>query len=157
MLKLPALDPEDIDLVASTGYPPPFDSATDGRAKRRLTDALGLTGMGVNITELAPDAKTSLRHWHSHEDEFVLVLKGEVILITDAGEQVLTEGMCAGFPAGVADGHCVVNNSDAPATILEVGTRNMADECSYSDVDLHCRPGRYERAVFTRKDGTPVA
>ena len=156
MPKLPALDPQDVELIATTGYPPPFDNATEGRAKRRLTDPLGLTRMGVNITEIAPDAKSSIRHWHSHEDEFVLVLEGEVTLVTDAGEQVLSAGMCAGFPAGVADGHCIVNNSGAPATILEVGTRDMKDEAAYPDVDLHCQPGRYVTPVFTRKDGTPI-
>ena len=156
MPKLPALDPQDVELIATTGYPPPFDNATEGRAKRRLTDPLGLTRMGVNITEIAPDAKSSIRHWHSHEDEFVLVLEGEVTLVTDAGEQVLSAGMCAGFPAGVADGHCIVNNSGAPATILEVGTRDMEDEAAYPDVDLHCQPGRYVTPVFTKKDGTPI-
>jgi len=156
MPRLPALDPHDVELVASTGYPPPFDTATEGRAKRRLTDPLGLTKLGVNITEIAPKAKTSLRHWHSHEDEFVLVLEGEVTLVTNDGEQVLGAGMCAGFPAGVADGHCIVNNSGAPARILEVGTRDMADEANYPDIDLHCQPGRYETPVFTKKDGTPI-
>lgn len=156
MPKLPALDPQDVELIATTGYPPPFDNATEGRAKRRLTDPLGLTRMGVNITEIAPDAKTSIRHWHSHEDEFVMVLEGEVTLVTDAGEQVLSAGMCAGFPAGVADGHCIVNTSGAPAKILEVGTRDMEDEAAYPDVDLHCQPGRYVTPVFTKKDGTPI-
>lgn len=156
MPKLPALDPQDVELIATTGYPPPFDNATEGRAKRRLTDPLGLTRMGVNVTEIAPDAKSSIRHWHSHEDEFVLVLEGEVTLVTDAGEQVLSAGMCAGFPTGVADGHCIVNTSGAPAKILEVGTRDMEDEAAYPDVDLHCQPGRYVTPVFTKKDGTPI-
>lgn len=156
MLKPPALDPNTIEQLAGTGYPAPYDKATEGRTKRRLTQALGLTRFGVNVTELAPNGASALRHWHSHEDEFVYVLQGEVTLVTDDGEQVLGPGMCAGFPAGRPDGHCLENRSDRPALIIEIGARDMADECHYPDVDLHCRPGRYETAVFTRKDGTPI-
>ena len=69
--------------------------------------------------------------------------------------QVLTKGMCAGFPAGVEDGHCIENRSARPATILEVGSRDDRDEGNYPDVDLHCKPNRYKHVQFTRKDGTP--
>jgi len=156
MPKLPVLDPATLEPVTGTFYPAPFETATDGRSKRQLTELLGLTQFGVNITELAPQSASSLRHWHSHEDEFVYVLEGEVTLLSDAGEQTLGPGMCMGFPAGKPDGHCIHNKTDRPATILEVGSRNMADEGNYSDVDLHCKAGRYEKAVFTKKDGTPV-
>ncbi len=156
MTDLPALDPVDVELRAKGGYPPPFDKVTAGRAKRALGVALGLTQFGVNLTELAPGSASALRHWHSHEDEFVYVVSGEVVLITDAGEQVLGAGMTAGFPAGVQDGHCIQNRSDKPATILEVGSRDMLDEGNYPDVDLHCHPGRYEKVRFTRKDGSGV-
>lgn len=153
-MKLPALDPDSIELLAGTSYPAPFDGATEGRAKRRLTAPLGLTQFGVNITELAPDSATALRHWHSHEDEFVYVLDGEVTLVTDDGEQILGPGMCAGFPANAPDGHCLHNRSDRPALIIEVGSRDARDECYYPDDDLHCHAGRYEAAKFTKKDGT---
>lgn len=156
MPKAPALDPRTVESLAGTSYPAPFDTATQGRTKRRLTEAFGLSRFGVNITELAPGGGTALRHWHSHEDEFVYVLEGELVLITDDGEQTLGPGMCAGFPAGRPDGHCLQNRGDAPAVIIEVGSRDMADECHYPDVDLHCRPRRYEAAVFTKKDGTPL-
>ena len=154
MLKAPALDPNLIEQKVGSGYPAPFNATTAGRAKRMLTTALGLTQFGVNITEIAPDSATSLRHWHSHEDEFIYVLQGEVTLVTDAGAQTLTEGMCAGFPAGIEDGHCVENRSGKPATILEVGSRDDRDEGNYPDVDLHCQPNRYKAPTFTRKDGT---
>lgn len=154
MPKPPALDPNSIELLAGTSYPAPFDEATAGRAKRRLTAALGLTQFGVNITVLEPESATALRHWHSHEDEFVYVLEGEVTLVTGTGEQVLGPGMCAGFPAGVEDGHCLHNRSNQRAVIIEVGSRDTRDECHYPDVDLYCRPGRYDAAVFTKKDGT---
>ena len=156
MAKLPALDPKDVELRTLGGYPPPFDRVTAGRKKRNLGPAFGLTQFGVNLTELAPGSASALRHWHSHEDEFVYVVSGEVVLVSDGGEQVLTAGMTAGFPAGRQDGHCILNKSDKPATILEVGTRDMRDEGNYPDVDLHAHAGRYEKARFTRKDGTSV-
>lgn len=155
MLKAPALDPALIEPKVGSGYPAPFNVSTAGRAKKMLTTVLGLTQFGVNITELDPDSATALRHWHSHEDEFVYVLEGEVTLVTDSGAQTLTRGMCAGFPAAVEDGHCIENRSGKPATILEVGSRDDRDEGNYPDVDLHCKPNRYKAPQFTRKDGTP--
>src|SRR5688572_4154394 len=104
MLRRPALDPATIEARTSTIYPAPHDAITRGRAKRSLTQALGLTQFGVNVTELAPGAASALRHWHSHEDEFVFVLEGEATLVTNDGEQVLGPGQCAAFPAGVPDG-----------------------------------------------------
>lgn len=155
MLKPPALDPALIEARVGSRYPAPFNLTTAGRAKKMLTKALGLTRFGVNITELDPDSATALRHWHSHEDEFIHVLEGEVTLVTDSGEQTLTAGMCAGFPGGVEDGHCIENRSGKPATILEVGSRDERDECHYPDVDLHCKSNRYAHTEFTQKDGTP--
>ncbi len=155
MTKRPALNPNSIEAVAGSRYPAEFAASTQGRVKRALTSALGLTQFGVNVTELIPGAASSLRHWHSHEDEFVYVLSGEATLVTDAGAQTLSAGMCAGFPAGVEDGHSIENRSDAPVVILEVGSRNDLDTGNYPDVDLFCQPGRYSSARFTRKDGTP--
>lgn len=152
-LKPPALDPATVEPSTTSAYPEPFKSAHHGRAKRLLTKALGLTQFGVNLTHLAPGGGSALRHWHSHEDEFVMVLSGSPTLITDDGEQQLQPGVTVGFPAGVKNGHCIVNNTDEPVTILEVGSRDMRDEGNYPDVDLHCHPGRYEKPVFTKKNG----
>jgi len=152
----PALDPMTVEPRTATVYPEPLALATVGRAKRSLTAALGLSQFGVNVVDLAPGAASALRHWHSHEDEFVYVLEGEVTLVTDAGEQVLAAGLCAAFPGGKEDGHCLVNRSDEPARILEIGSRDMRDEGNYPDDDLHCHAGRYEKVRFTRKDGTPI-
>lgn len=156
MPQLPALDPQSIQQVVGARYPAEFSASTAGRLKRALTGALGLTQFGVNITELPPGGATALRHWHSHEDEFVYVLQGEATLVSNAGTQALAAGMCAGFPAGVEDGHCIENRSGAAVVILEIGSRNDLDEGHYPDVDLHCPAGRYTRAIFTRKDGTPI-
>jgi uncharacterized cupin superfamily protein len=156
MLRLPAFDPATIEPRTTTAYPAPYDAVTRGRAKRSLMQALRLTQFGVNVTELAPGAASALRHWHSHEDEFIYVLEGEPTLVTDEGEQILKPGQCAGFPAGVANGHHLVNRSSGIVRILEVGTRDPRDEGHYPDHDLHCPAGRYTKAGFTKKDGTPL-
>lgn len=156
-LKLPALDPSTIAPRNSSGYPEPYRSRVMPREKRALGDALGLKSIGVNQTVLPPGKESSMRHWHTHEEEFVYVLSGEVVLRTDAGEQVLTAGMCAGFPVaedpGKGDGHQLVNRSDRPAVYLEVSNRDSRDQAYYSDVDLHFH-GADAPVRFTRRDGS---
>ena len=150
----PALDPMSLDGRRGSSYPAPFGAEIEGRLKRVLGDALGLTAYGVNLVELAPGAWSAQRHWHSREDEFVYVLEGELTLVTDGGAQVLGPGMTAGFPAGVADGHHLVNKSDAPAHYLEIGDRDPADSCNYPDIDLHLEPGP-DGKRFTNRKGEP--
>ena len=152
----PALDPAAVEVLSRSGYPEPYRSRVMPRHKRRLGDALGLTRIGINLTMLPPGKESSMRHWHTHEDEFVYVLEGEVVLRTEAGEQLLRAGMCAGFPAGVADAHQLVNRGDRPALYLEVSNRDPADSASYADpnVDLVWNPP-HAPGRFTRRDGTP--
>lgn len=151
----PALDPASVPPRSSSGYPEPFRSRVLPREKRALGQALGLTKIGVNLTTLLPGKESSMRHFHTREDEFVFVVEGEVILRSDEGEQVLTAGMCAGFPAGARNGHQLVNRSDRPARYLEISNRDPEDSAEYSDVDLAYRKGPDGGAVFTHKDGTP--
>ncbi len=132
----PAFDPMDVAARTGSSYPAPFQAVCATRIKRALGDAVGLTRFGVNLVHLNPGDWSAQRHWHSHEDEFVYVLEGEVTLVTDAGEQVLAPGMAAGFPAGVEDGHCLVNRSSAVAVYLEVGDRSREDRVRYPDIDL---------------------
>jgi uncharacterized cupin superfamily protein len=149
---MPKIDISTITPRKGSGYPAPFHEKAAGRFKRALGDAAGLTDFGINLVTLPPRNWSSQRHWHSHEDEFVYVLSGELTLITDAGEEVMKAGDCAGFPKGAADGHHLVNRSTADAVYLEVGTRaEGADVCTYPDIDLALTPGR----GFTAKDGTP--
>jgi putative acetyltransferase len=152
-LHRPALDPGTIEPNTSSGYPEPYRSRVLPREKRQLGKALGLRQFGVNLTTLPPGKESSMRHWHTHEEEFVYVLEGEVVLRTDAGEQVLAAGCCAGFPAGSGDGHQLVNRSDRPAVYLEVGTNDEADAVFYPDVDMHCDPAVHG-GRFTRRDGS---
>jgi uncharacterized cupin superfamily protein len=147
-------DPTQLPARRGTIYPALFAAGFEGRAKRALTDALGLTQFGVNLTTLEPGAMSSLRHWHAKEDECVYLLEGELVLITDEGECVLKPGMAAGFPAGDANGHHLINRSTQPATYLEIGTRSQDEDATYPDVDLRAekRDGRFR---FLRKSGEP--
>lgn len=135
-LKLPALDPESIPAVEKTGYLPPYNERVRGRLRRALGNACGLTQFGVNLTTLLPGTHSALRHWHTHEDEFIYVVAGELVLVSDGGEQVLRAGHCAGFPAAQRDGHHLINRSNAPAQYLEMGSRMDADIAVYPDDDL---------------------
>ena len=154
-LKRPAVDPATLQPRTSSGYPEPFRSRVLPREKRSLGDALGLTKIGVNMTTLLPGKESSMRHFHTREDELVFVLEGEVVLRTDEGEQLLTAGTCAGFPAGSRDAHQLVNRSDRSARYLEISNRDPEDAVEYPDVDLAYRKTPDAKAVFTRKDGTP--
>ncbi len=154
-LKRPALDPATVQPRSSSGGPEPFRSRVLPREKRALGDALSLTKIGVNLTTLLPGKESSMRHYHTCEDELVFVIEGEVVLRTDEGEQLLAAGTCAGFPAGSRNGHHLVNRSDRPARYLEISNRDPEDGAEYPDVDLAYRKAADETAVFTRKDGTP--
>ena len=155
-LRKPAIDPQDLPARSSSGYPEPYRSRVLPREKRALGAVLGLTKLGVNLTTLMPGKQSSMRHFHWLEDELVYVLQGEVVLRTDAGEQVLTPGTCAGFPAGSRDGHQLINRSDKPARYLEISNHDPADSGEYTDaeVDLAYRQTA-DGPVFTHRDGKP--
>ena len=149
---MPKIDIAAVPERRGSGYPAPFDAPCAARTRRRLGEAGGLTDFGVNLMRLPPGAWSSQRHWHSHEDEFVQVLEGELILIEDGGETVLRAGDCAAFPKGSGNGHHLINRSGEVAVYLEVGSRQPADLTTCSDIDMMSSnaDGR-----FTRKDGTP--
>ena len=150
-----AIDPDSLEPRTGSGYPEPFRSRVLPREKRAIGDAFGLTRIGVNLTTLYPGVESAMRHWHEREDELIHVLEGEVVLVTDDGEQVLRAGMSVGFPAGRAEGHQLVNRSAAPARYLEISNRDGSDVAHYPDVDLHCAVDAGGRYVFSHKDGTP--
>jgi uncharacterized cupin superfamily protein len=147
------IDVNKVTAVTGSRYPAPFDAPCAARIRRRLGDEAQLTDFGVNLLRLPAGAWSSQRHWHSAEDEFVYVLEGEVVLVTDAGEESLRAGDCAGFKAGVEDGHHLQNRSQQDAVVLEVGSRKVTeDEGDYPDIDLRFQKNR---AGFVHKDGTP--
>ena len=147
------IDTEHLAPVVGSGYPAPFDLPCRERVRRRLGDAAALTQFGVNLLTLRPGAWSSQRHWHTAEDEFIYVLAGEVVLVTEGGEELLGPGDCAGFPAGVSDGHHLQNRSAREAVVLEVGSRRIAeDETFYPDIDLRALKGE---GGYVHRDGTP--
>jgi uncharacterized cupin superfamily protein len=149
---MPKVDIAAVPERKGSGYPAPFDAHCIERVRRRLGDAGGLTDFGVNLMCLPPGNWSSQRHWHSHEDEFVYVLEGELTLIEDGGETVLRAGDCAAFAKGTGNGHHMINRSDGMALYLEVGSRQPADVTTCSDIDMMSTnaDGR-----FVHKDGTP--
>jgi len=149
------IDPAAAPLSAGSTYPPPRNQPCMTRTRRRLGKAGGLTEFGVNLLTLPPGAWSSQRHWHTHEDEFVWVVEGEVVLVTDAGEEPLKAGDCAAFKAGDPDGHHLINRSGRDAVVLEVGNSDYArDACDYPDIDMIARPAEDH---YRRRDGTAYA
>lgn len=149
---MPKLDLNDIPERQGSNYPHPFDLEVGKRIRQRLGDAGGLNQFGVNRLQLLPGSWSGQRHWHSAEDEFVYVIAGEVVLITDSGEEVMRTGDCAAFPANTPNGHHIVNRSESVAVCLEVGSRNSSDRVVYSDIDLVFDPIIDD---YTHKDGAP--
>jgi len=153
---MPKIEPSSVPEASGTRYPPPFDEPCKRRVWKRLGDAAGLTQFGVNLVRLVPGVWSSQRHWHTHEDEFVYVMEGELVLVTDQGEETMRAGDCAGFKAGVRDGHCLQNRSGADAVFLVVGSRNEDDHGEYSDIDMMFPSARYSgKGLYLHKDGTP--
>ena len=149
---MPKIDIADVPQRKGTGYPPKFSAPCAERLRQRLGEAGGLVDFGVNLMRLPPGNWSSQRHWHSHEDEFVFVIEGELTLIEDEGETLLCAGDCAAFAKGSGNGHHLINRSGEMAVYLEVGSRRSADVTMCSDIDMMSAnaDGR-----FTHKDGAP--
>jgi uncharacterized cupin superfamily protein len=137
---MPKIDIDKVPLDTATRYPEPFCRTVVGRERKRLGNALGLDQFGVNLARLKPGAASSQRHWHAHEDEFVYMLEGELVLIEDGAETVLKPGDAAGWKAGTATGHCLINRTERDAVYIEIGTRAAAEKVDYPDIDM-----RFER------------
>lgn len=150
---MPVIDQSKCPVKTGSIYPAPYAEMMAGRSSLRLGQAGGLTQFGANLVMLQPGALSSLRHWHRHEDEFVMVTEGECVLVQDAGEVLMRVGDCAAFPAGDPDGHHFVNRSDRLAKFLVVGTKAPAEVATYSDVDFQVHQGG-ETPRFSYRDGT---
>lgn len=151
---MPKIDLGAVATTVGTLYPEPYDQPCRARVRQKLGDAAGLTQFGVNLLTLEPGCWSAQRHFHSHEDEFVYVLEGEVTLVTSEGSETLHAGDAAGFKAGDPNGHCFKNLASAPARLLEVGSRVAQDSAIYPDIDL-IAPADGKPAIYTHRDGTP--
>lgn len=157
------IDLASVPIETGTTYPDEFKAAVSGRARQRVGKAAGLKNLGVNVTTLAPGAQSALRHWHSAQDEFIYIVKGELVLVTNEGEQTLGPGAMAGFAAGVENAHHLINRSAVPAVYLEIGDKALPEQAHYLDVDLVYKettgnPGRFEHRdgkAYSTKGAAP--
>jgi uncharacterized cupin superfamily protein len=150
------IDPAKLPEIIGTLYPPPFDRPCRARGRKQLGDAAGVTQFGINLLRLAPGAWSSQRHWHQEQDEFVYVVAGEIVLVTDTGEEILKPGDCAGFRAGDRNGHHLQNRGARDdAIVLEIGSRTKSDKGEYSDIDMAFDTDSGAR--YLHKDRTPYA
>ena len=133
---MPKIDIAKVPADTACPYPDPFWKPIVGRSRQRLGNAVGLTQFGVNLTTLKPGTWSSQRHWHRNEDEFVYVLKGELVLCENHGETVLKAGDAAGFKANSGNGHCLINQTQEDAVYIEVGSRAVNETTVYSDIDM---------------------
>ena len=147
------IDLSQIPIESGTTYPNEFKARVAGRRRQRVGDVAGLKNFGVNLTTLEPGSQSALRHWHSAQDEFVYILQGEVVMVTNEGEQTLRSGDMAGFAAGVKNGHHLINRSDAPVLYLEVGDRSAPDQVEYPDDNLFFALTENGQRRFARTDG----
>lgn len=150
------INPQELPEQKGSNYPGQLKAFVAGRSKKRLGDVAELKNFGVNLVKLEPGSCSAIRHWHTKQDEFVYILEGELTIVTNAGEQILKAGMAAGFPAGEANGHHLINRSDLVAIYLEIGDRTPEDEVIYPDVDLMAKHSS-KGWIFTHKDGSLYA
>jgi uncharacterized cupin superfamily protein len=152
---MPKLDLTQVPVRTGTIYPPPYDALVAGRSSLRLGEAGGLTQFGVNLVTLAPGATSSMRHWHEAEDEFVWVTAGELVMVTNAGEEVMRPGDCAAFPANSGEAHHFINRTDSPASFLVAGTKSRAEVAHYPDQGLKVIMAG-GKPVFLTEAGEPL-
>ena len=151
---MPKIDLASLPDDGSTTYPQQYRHIVEGRSRKRLGRAAGLTQFGVNICTIKPGAQSSIRHWHEKEDELVFVLEGEVVVHEDGGETVLKAGEAAAWKAGVENGHTIINRTDRNAVVLEVGSRAPSEWAFYSDIDMKVERGE-GFARYMKKNGEP--
>ncbi len=152
---MPKIDISALPTRSGSGYPPPHDAGFEARHTTALGDPMGITQFGANLVRLEPGGQSSLRHWHVQQDEFLVVTEGQLTLIVDDGETLLTPGDCCAFPANDGNGHHIVNKSDADGAFVVIGTRTPTETGWYSDIDMKVAvaDGRF---TFTRRDGSEV-
>lgn len=135
---MPKIDLGALPVISRSGYLEPYRAAVAGRSWTAVAEAGGLSQFGANLVTLAPGAWSSQRHWHSAEDEMMVMISGEAVLVEDDGETPMRPGDIATFKAGFANGHHLINRSAAPAVFLAIGTdRPVEDVCHYPDIDQY--------------------
>ncbi len=151
---MPKIDVESIVPNSGSSYPEPFRELATRKSWLELGKAAGLTQFGVSLMTIEPGGISSQRHWHEGEDEFLLMLSGELVLVEEDSETIMHSGDTAGFKARAANGHHMVNRSTAEAKFLVVGTSATRDVCHFPDIDLRFETDENGER-FVNKAGAP--
>lgn len=120
-------------------YPGEHADKLGGRSTQRVTNVFGLHQFGVNRVELQPGFWSTQRHWHKLNDEAVIVISGELTLVTDDGEETLRAGDVVGFKAGVANAHHLQNRSNEVAVYYDIGGRDAWDTSVFPDIGMEAK------------------
>lgn len=135
----------------------PVDGAGEPDRTLWISEAGGLTQFGAFIEILQPGSRSSIKHWHSPEDEMVYVLEGEITLLEGDTQTLLRPGDTATFRAGVPVGHCLENRGRSVTRCLVVGMRAPVDRITYPDHDRVCHRDRsLPDDVWTDGTGEPA-
>jgi len=141
-------DTASVSVRHGSPYPSSFAEPCRARVKKALGDAVGISQFGVNLVELPPGTWSSQRHWHENEDEFILVISGEVVLLSDDGEETLSKGQIVGFPSKIDNGHHLINRSSEPASYIEVGSRSASETVQYPDINMKMERQLGQKSLF---------
>jgi uncharacterized cupin superfamily protein len=133
-----------------SGYPDPYNLGRGQLFYRHITNAGGLTQFGAAVETLLPGGQSSQMHWEEREDEFLLMLSGQVTVVEDGVETEIGPGDTCVWKSGTPVAHCLKNKGTAPATYLIVGTRDPENITRYPGLDMLATPQGY-----THLDGTP--
>lgn len=125
--------------TGASSYPPPHDEKVNGRSTWMITQQYGLSQFGVNRVEILPGAWSTQRHWHTKNDEAVILISGELVVVSDEGEEVLKPGDCICFKAGVQNAHHLQNRGSEPAVFYDIGGRDTWDVSHFPDIGLEAR------------------
>lgn len=147
---MPKIDMEKIEQTNRTGYPATYRDDVSQRWQKRIGPHAGFKHLGATQVVLKPGAWSSQRHWHEEEDEFLIMLSGEAVLVEDDGETILRAGDYAAWPAGVRNGHHLINRSDSDCSFICLSAGNRSAGGGYSDIDMI-----FTAAGFLHRDGTP--
>lgn len=149
---MPVFNPDQLVTEVS-----PVEGAAEPNQILWISETGALTQFGAFIEILQPGCRSSIKHWHSAEDEMVYVLAGEITVVEGTSQTLVSTGGVATFRAGVQIGHYLENRSASPTRCLVVGTRAPVDHITYPDHDRVCfRDRSLPDDVWTDLAGQPA-
>jgi uncharacterized cupin superfamily protein len=107
--------------------PEPYEAGMN-----RFGPKIGAARMGATVYEIPPGKSLCPYHYES-EEEWVLVLQGQLTVRHPAGEDVLGPGDVTAFPVGPAGAHKTTNNGTETVRMLMFATSDPIGYCVYPD------------------------